>query len=391
MQTAVAPGFYTSRFWLLTSSSFLFFASFNMLVPELPGYLSRMGGAEYKGHIIALFTITAGISRPFSGILTDKIGRVPVMAIGSLVCVVCGLLYPLLTTVLPFLLLRLAHGFSTGFKPTGTAAYIADIVPPQRRGEALGIHGLCSSLGAAISPACGSWLAQAYSINTMFLASALLALLSVVILLNLRETLPSPRKFSPGMLRLSRRDLFEPAVLAPSVVIFLNYFSFGAVATLTPDFSAYLGFSNLGLFFLVSTLASLISRFVAGRASDRYGRLPAATAGSFLMVAAMIVTAHAGTGAVFLGGGFLYGISMGILSPVLSAWTVDLSNDQNRGRALSTMYLALEAGIGTGAWLSAFLFANQFQNLKLAFLVNAFLAAAAAVYCVVLRYKKELS
>ncbi len=55
------------------------------------------------------------------------------------------------------------------------------------------------------------------------------------------------------------------------------------------------------------------------------------------------------------------------------------------------MYLTLEAGIGTGAWLSAFLFANQFQNLKLAFLVNASLAAAAAVYCVVLRYKKEIS
>lgn len=362
-----------------------------MLIPELPGYLSRMGGAEYKGYIIALFTITAGISRPFSGVLTDRVGRVPVMAVGSLVCVVCGLLYPLLTTVLPFLLLRLAHGFSTGFKPTGTAAYIADIVPPQRRGEALGIHGLCSSLGSAVSPAFGSWLAQAYSIDTMFLASAFLALLSVVILLNLKETLPSPRRFSPGMLRLTRKDLFEPAVLAPSVVIFLNYFSFGAVATLTPDFSAYLGFSNLGLFFLVSTLASLISRFVAGKASDRHGRLPAATAGSFLMVAAMIVTAYAGTGPVFLFGGFLYGISMGILSPVLSAWTVDLSNDQNRGRALSTMYLALEAGIGTGAWLSAFLFANQFQNLKLAFLTNAFLAAVAAAYCVVLRYKKVIS
>ena len=82
-----------------------------MLIPEVPAYLSSMGGAEYKGYIIGLFTITAGIARPFSGKLTDKIGRVPVMAIGSLVCVVCGLLYPLWTTVAGFLWLRFFHGF----------------------------------------------------------------------------------------------------------------------------------------------------------------------------------------------------------------------------------------------------------------------------------------
>lgn len=391
MQNTVVPGFYSTRFWLLTASSFLFFASFNMLIPELPGYLSRMGGADYKGYIIALFTITAGLSRPFSGILTDRIGRVPVMVVGSLVCVACSLLYPLLTTIIPFLLLRLAHGFSTGFKPTGTAAFIADIVPPQRRGEALGMHGLCASLGAAVSPAGGSWIAQTFSINAMFVTSALLALLSVVILTNLRETLPAPKPFAANMLRLSRHDIWEPAVMAPSVVIFLTYFSFGAVATLTPDFSAYLGFQNLGLFFLVSTLASLVARLVAGRASDRFGRLPGATAGSVLLMVAMIVTAYATTPGSFLGGAFLYGIAMGILSPVLSAWTVDLSHDHNRGKALATMYLSMEVGIGAGAWISAILFANRFQNLTFAFLANACLALAAVLYCVWLRFKKKTS
>lgn len=88
-----------------------------------------MGGAEHKGLIIALFTLTAGISRPFSGKLTDRWGRVPVMAIGSIVCFLCGFLYPILTTVSGFLLLRLIHGFSTGFKPTATSAYVADIIP----------------------------------------------------------------------------------------------------------------------------------------------------------------------------------------------------------------------------------------------------------------------
>src|SRR5690606_117978 len=155
----------------------------------LPSYLSSLGGAEHKGLIIALFTLTAGISRPFSGKLTDKIGRVPVMAIGSLVCFVCGFLYPILTSVAGFLFLRLIHGFSTGFKPTATAAYIADIIPKNRWGEAMGFHGLCFSIGMAIDPAIGSAIALHFSINILFYVSSLFALLSIAIIFRMKETL----------------------------------------------------------------------------------------------------------------------------------------------------------------------------------------------------------
>ena len=67
---------------------------------------------------------------------------IPVMVVGSLVCVVCGLLYSWAGTGASFLTLRLLHGFSTGFKPTGTAAFIADIIPVERRGEAMGLLGV---------------------------------------------------------------------------------------------------------------------------------------------------------------------------------------------------------------------------------------------------------
>ncbi|RZL07305.1 MAG: MFS transporter, partial [Hymenobacter sp.] len=106
-------GSYSRGFWLMCLSSFLFFLSFNLLLPELPQHLTDLGGGEYKGFIIALFTLTAAISRPFSGKLSDTVGRIPVMVFGSLVCFVCGFFYPLALTVSGFLLLRLLHGFST--------------------------------------------------------------------------------------------------------------------------------------------------------------------------------------------------------------------------------------------------------------------------------------
>jgi MFS family permease len=189
MRNTASPGIFTTQFWLLGLSSFLFSSSFNMLIPELPGYLSSMGGAEYKGAIIGLFTLTAGLSRPFSGRLTDRVGRVPVMAFGSIVCFICGFLYPIFTTVMPFLLLRLVHGFSTGFKPTGTAAYVADIVPANRRGEAMGIHGMCMGVGSAFGPAVGSMISMTFSLNALFYTSSLFAFLSIAILLNMKETL----------------------------------------------------------------------------------------------------------------------------------------------------------------------------------------------------------
>jgi len=82
--------YFNFQFGLLCFSNFLFSTSFSMMIPELPGFLTKLGGAEYKGLIIALFTLMAGISRPFSGKLTDTVGRVPVMIFGSLVCVVCS-------------------------------------------------------------------------------------------------------------------------------------------------------------------------------------------------------------------------------------------------------------------------------------------------------------
>ncbi|QRR03330.1 MFS transporter [Dyadobacter sandarakinus] len=390
MQNNASAGIFTTQFWLLGLSSFLFSSSFNMLIPELPGYLSTMGGGDYKGAIIGLFTLTAGLSRPFSGRLTDRIGRVPVMAFGSLVCFVCGFLYPVFTTVMPFLLLRLVHGFSTGFKPTGTSAYVADIVPANRRGEAMGIHGMCMGVGSAFGPAIGSLISQAFSLNALFYTSSFFAFLSIAILLNMKETLKEKQRLSVDAFKITRRDIFEPDVLSPALITFLCYFGYGAVSTVTPDFSTYLGLTNRGYYFMVFTLFSILIRLFAGKISDQHGRMPVTIAGCCVLTCAMIITGYADSITLFLIGAAFFGMAMGILSPVLSAWTVDLSGDNNRGRAIATMFISLEAGIGLGAFLSAGLFKNQRENLPLVFFSMAGFALAALAYTVTIyQFKKR--
>ncbi|WP_291122594.1 MFS transporter [Empedobacter sp. UBA7620] len=378
---------YNLHFILMCLSSLLFSASFNMMIPELPAYLSSMGGAEYKGFIIALFTLTAGISRPFSGKLTDKVGRVPIMAVGSIVCFVCGILYPVLTTVSGFLFLRLVHGFSTGFKPTATAAYIADIIPRERWGEALGLHGICFSIGMAIGPALGSTITLYSSINVMFFTSSFFALLSILILFNMKETLQNKQKFSFGLLKISKQDVFAKEALPAALITFLSYVAYGSILTLIPDWTEHLGFQNKGVFFIVFTISSMMVRFFAGKISDQKGRVLVIKLGLVLLIVALVLLASIDAKIGLILGGLMYGISTGILSPALNAWTIDFSKPDERGKAMATMYIAMEAGIGLGALCAGWYFQDYLDRIPMVIYVSAFICLLGTIY--MLKFKNK--
>jgi MFS family permease len=384
--TAATP-YFTFQFALLCLSNFLFATSFNMMIPELPGYLTLLGGAEYKGLIIALFTLMAGISRPFSGKLTDTVGRVPVMIFGSLVCVVCSLLYPMLTSVAGFLFLRFLHGFSTGFKPTATAAYGADVVHESRRGEALGALSIGYTLGSSAGPMIGSYLVDFFSYNIMFYVSAGFALASVGILYNVKETLKEPKPFKLKLLSINRNEIFEKTAWRPALITLLLCFSIGTVLTIAPDLSEHLGLHNKGLFFAFFTIASLLIRVVAAKVSDRYGRVPVLLVSSFVLVIALIVLAFSNSVFIMMVGSVIYGLSWGINSPALSAWTVDLCAPENRGKAIASMYIALEIGIGTGAIFSAWIYHNNAHYFTHAFLLPGFFALIA--FGLLIRWNKK--
>jgi MFS family permease len=371
---------FTTPFLLLCLSHSLFAGSFNMMIPELPAYLSALGGGAYKGLIIALFTITAGLSRPFSGKLADTIGRMPVMYIGVFACVICGTLYPVLDFVAGFLVLRFFHGFSTGFKPTGTSAYVADIVPNHRRGEAMGMLGICLSLGASASPPLGSWLVKWYGINTMFYASTILALLSMVILLNLKETLEAPQRFRLGLLRVTRDDIFDPHAIPAGIVMIFCYVSYGTILTLVPDLSDHLGLANRAVFFTIFTLASISTRFFAGKVSDTLGRVPVLKVSAIVIGVAMLLFAHADSPMMLYVASVLFGLGNGIFSPAINAWTVDLGDPHRKGRALATMYIALEIAIGGGAALAGWFYGNLMGNMPAIFYFAAVMSFLGFVY-----------
>ncbi len=377
---------YSRTFLVLCLSYICFGASFNMIIPELPSYLSSLGGEDYKGLIIALFTLTAGLSRPFSGKLTDVIGRKPVIIFGTVVCIVCSLIYPVVSSVGAFLLLRLFHGFSTGFSPTAINAYIADIVPIHRRGEAMGIIGVSINIGASISPPIGGYISHAFSLTHMFWMSSLFAVVSMLLLVRLPETLVHKKRFHWRLLFIKKHEIIARDAVLPALVCGLSYVGYGAILTITPDQCEFMGMTNKGLFFSSFTFCSVISRLVAGRISDIYGRVPVMRLAICLLAVAYVIFGLASTPvALIMASGFV-GFSLGIVIPSVFAWTIDRSADITRGKSLATLFIGLEFAIGAGALLGAQLYQNDPSRFSFVFFIVGLMSLLALVFA---RERKE--
>ncbi len=340
-----------------------------MIIPELPAYLTSLGGAEYKGLIISLFTLTAGLSRPFSGKLADTIGRKPVMIVGTIVCIICSLLYPLIGGVTSFLLLRFFHGFSTGFSPTAITAIVADIVPDHRRGEAMGIIGLSINLGSSITPPIGSHLATTFSLDIMFMASSVCALISMLLILFLKETLPNKKSFRLADMRLKKEEIIDKNSLLPAVICGSAYMGFGALITITPDQCDFFELNNKGLFFTSFTICSVLARLFAGRLSDIYGRIIVMRIAVVLLSLSYILIGLSSSSTWLLIGSGAIGFSLGIAIPGLFAWTIDRSSGDNRGKAIATLFIGLEVAIGSGALIGAAVYDNNPLNYGIVFFI----------------------
>ncbi len=370
---------YPLQFWLLCLSTLLFFFSFTILIPELPDYITHLGGAKYKGWTIGLFTIAAGLSRPISGKLADSIGRKPIMIFGGAICIAMSLLYPLFVFVSGFLIIRFFHGLSTGFMPTGTVAYLADIIPASRRGEAMGLIGIMNNIGMMSGYASSSIIVRYLGLTNMFYLSGILAFLSVFFIFTMKESLPKPESLKLTHFKLKLADVWDNRAKEPAVLMLLTVTMFGTIITLIPDYSVGLGIQNKGLFISIMTVSTIFTRLFTSKLSDIRGRIYSCKIGTSFWVVAAILLMFRQVEFFYVAAVFC-GLASGINSPALFAWAVDVANGERAGRAMATLFIALEAGITIGAIVSAFIYDNLFSNFTEVFFAVALINGSALIY-----------
>lgn len=376
----IAPArVYDRAFYMLCSGTVLFMASFGMLLPELPAHLATMGGEAYLGGIVGMFTLSAFLSRFLSGRIADRAGRRKVMMIGSIVTAVAGLGYLVATSIATFMALRFFHGLSTGFRPPGTSAMLTDRIPRSRRGEALGYLGVAGNAGMAAGPALGSWLTVEWGIEWMFVVSAMLGMVSILFTWPLEETLPEARPIRREDLNPLKGPLIDPQAWPAAAVLLPIAIAFGVYLTVTPDFVDHLGYRYRGSFNTIIVVSSIAMRFVAGRMSDRHGRIPMLLVGTVLLAIGMGLLGSAGNKTVATIAALLYGASIGINMPTVFAWTTDLAQPGRIALALGTMLMALEIGIGAGAVVSGIYFQGDVTHITELYYMAAFGAALAGI------------
>ena len=368
---------------------FFFMTSFNLILPELNNYISILDGADKKGLIITLFTISAAISRPFSGKLADTIGRKKVIYLGIICSFLVLLIYPFSFSVFFFLTLRFLHGFSAGFAPTGATALLTDLIPEKSRGHAMGIWGTFISLGIGVGQTLGSWIYLSFGFTILFLIGALFSLIALILVFWIKETLVNQQKFNFKLLRISWKDVFEPNVLPAAFVMLLSAMCSGMIFVLTPDLSSYLGIANKGFFFGIYVIATILIRLLTSSLSDRIGREKTLLIGCFILVISMLLVGTSNSIVSYIFAAIVFGIATGITSPTMFAWTADLSHEDRRGVGAGTMFIALEFGIMFGALLTLVSYDSTKSTIFLTFLIGAIMATIACIYLIVIIARKQ--
>ncbi len=352
--------------------------------------LSKINAQQYTWLVIPVFAFVALITRPFSGKLTDSIGRVRVMCIGAVVTTLACCFYLFIPIAILFFANRAFHGLCAGFTPTGFTAFADDIVPLEKRGEAMGIVGICNNIGNAIGWVLGSQITNIFTAEITFIVAAILGFLSFLIFSTLKEVAVTKQKFTLKLLKIHKNELFEKRVWKAGIVMLLTVFSSGAVFALIAQVSKHLHIPNKGTYMGIYISSSLIVRFLAGRWSDVYGRRKIAFAGTVFLMFSMMLLAFANSMFLFAFSAVVFGIAWGLLSPSLFAWAADVSLQGKKGKAIGTLFMFMEGGIIIGSAICGILYYGNPQNFKLIFILCSLLAAGAGVFMLV-RVRGKLS
>ncbi|WP_165847750.1 MFS transporter [Ammonifex thiophilus] len=149
--------------WLLVGVPFVMVLGNSMLIPVLPSLKKALGMSTFQtGLVISLFSLAAGLSIPWAGLLADRVGRRRVLlpalalyALGGLGAGFSCFLSPALAST--FLLLsRAVQGVGAAGTAPVAMAMVGDLVQGSKRSRVLGLFEASNGLGKILSPLLGA-------------------------------------------------------------------------------------------------------------------------------------------------------------------------------------------------------------------------------------------
>jgi predicted MFS family arabinose efflux permease len=239
----------------------------------------------------------------------------------------------------------LVRGLGFGLCGVATGALTAKLLPPERRGEGLGLLGIVSGVPAIVALPAGVWLAGHHLAAEAAVTAATVALLPLLVIRRLpggREARqPARAGRMPGARssgRVAGAALRLPLIFAAATIAAGVLDSFLPIVKGIPS-------DLCSAALLVQAITATLSRWQAGKRGDRYGHarlLIPALAVAALGMAAMVVL---GSTVMIFVGMVLFGAGFGVIENATFALLIEQLPE---AKASALWNLAYDAGYGAG-------------------------------------------
>lgn len=329
-------------------SSFFYFGAFYLFMPVLALFVEGLGGmATEIGLAVGIFTLLSVVVRPYSGKLGDRYGLKRFMMLGAGLFALFFLGYYWITDLTVLYVLRVLHGIAHGIFLAAVFAYVGSLAPPNRRGEVMGVFGVANVIAMAIFPAVGTYMVQSLGgFDELFLAASVMDCVAVASLLAVDEKRICVKA-------VASVSLVSVMRLRPVWLAFVTYTAgataYGAIVTFLPVYAVDIGIREFGQFFIVYAAFTLVSRLVAGRVSDKFGRYAVVVPFLGMVGVSMVLFAMMSSLTMLWVSAALFGFGFGAFMPALNAYIIDETRPAERSSALAIFSSAMDVGITAGA------------------------------------------
>jgi predicted MFS family arabinose efflux permease len=372
--------------WVLSAATFLIFFQAYMVAPLIPRLSNVFGvSSQTVGLIVPAYMIPYGISTLFYGLLSDRLGRLPIMLASLMPFVLLTALTATSQSAGAMVSWRLVTGLgASGVVPLGLAL-IGDLFPYERRGRPLGWLFGAMAGGMAFGSTVGVVLEPFIGWRMLFVGVAVLAMAVMGLLLpygSLFVVTATRSRLSLRQVFAGYRSLFGTMRGARTYAyVFLNaIFHSGVYTWLGLYFTRRYGLGEVavGLALLGYGVPGMVLGPVVGRAADRWGRRWLIPAG--LTVAALSAATLIPNLPLLLTALAVTTLSLGydMTQPLLAGIVTSL-DPKRGGQAMGLNVFALFTGFGVGSFFFGEVLSAGFGSALVTFSGVELAAAVAAV------------
>ncbi|MCI0694192.1 MFS transporter, partial [candidate division KSB1 bacterium] len=322
----------------------------SMVVPILPLYAKRDFNMtpEVITLLVTAFFAAQFIAGPYLGRLSDRYGRVPILIISQIGTAVSFAMIGFAQSVEVLFLARIFDGI-TGGNIIVAQAYVTDIMPREKRTQALGYIFLGFGFGFVIGPALGGLLSAEFGIRIPFILAAIGATAVVILTwLTLDETLsPEQRaanRAAKGRGLQPREVMANYPLLTLLFVVFVGQFGFGLVISTFALYGEAVLFAGqgeavasrgIGLLLAVFGLFQVATQlWVLQPLVRRFGDARLVAVGAIFRGIASFIFAIVTTPFLAVFGNMSFSIGTGIMIPTTQSLATATVADEFRGGVL---------------------------------------------------------